>query len=101
MVELDYLCHLRDEGSTTPILLAMRHITIGLSIIAILLTLTEPALASREGVPGRRVGGGTRWGHNKPTKSKVALFQGKVSALSFASRTNLPMALKLKAVYGA
>jgi hypothetical protein len=75
----------------------MRQVTIGFSLIAMLLSLTEPA-ASKEGVPGRRVGGGTRW-TNSNFKQAPSL-QSKLSAMSFASRNALPMRLKLKVLYG-
>jgi hypothetical protein len=76
----------------------MRHITIGLSILALLFSIAEPAFAGREGVPGRRVGGGSRWTQPKVKQSVSA--QTRLTAMTFASRNNLPVALKLKAIYG-
>lgn len=74
----------------------MRQLTIGISLFALLLWSASPALAGREGVPGRRVGGGTRW--NTPRIKSSPSLQSKLSAMSFASRTRLPMSLKLKAM---
>lgn len=76
----------------------MRHITIGCSILALILTLTEPALAGKEGVPGRRVGGGSRWTQPKLNSGRTP--QTRLAALAFASRNHLPTSLKLKALYG-
>ncbi len=75
----------------------MRKVTIGLSIFALLFAISEPALAGRDGVPGRRVGGGSRW--TQPKIKASASVQTRLTAMSFASRNNLPMALKLKAIY--
>lgn len=76
----------------------MRQLTIGFSLLALFISISEPVLA-REGVPGRRVGGGTRWTAPKlkPTPSQ----QNRLNAMAFASRANLPIALKLKAIYGS
>lgn len=75
----------------------MRQLTIGFSLLALLFTVVEPAFAGRDGVPGRRVGGGSRWTQPK-TKSPSA--QTRLNAMTFASRNHLPVALKLKAIYG-
>lgn len=75
----------------------MRQITIGLSIVALLFSVVEPAFAGRDGVPGRRVGGGSRWTQPKTKQSPTA--QTRLNAMTFASRTHLPIALKLKAIY--
>lgn len=75
----------------------MRQITIGFSILALLFAIAEPALAGKPGVPGRRVGGGTRWTQPKPNLS--ATTQTRFNAMAFASRNNLPISLKLKALY--
>lgn len=75
----------------------MRHITIGLSILALLFAVVEPAFAGRDGVPGRRVGGGSRWTQPKSKPSPTA--QTRLAAISFASRNNLPIGLRLKAIY--
>jgi hypothetical protein len=72
----------------------MRQLTISISLLALLLWSASPALAGREGVPGRRVGGGTRW--TTPRVKSSPNLQGKLSAMSFASRAKLPMSLKLK-----
>lgn len=69
--------------------------TIGLSLFALVASFADPAI-SKEGVPGRRVGGGTRWTLPQP-KQPVSL-QSKLSAIAFASRTHLP--LKLEPIYG-
>ena len=76
----------------------MRHITIGLSLLALIFAIAEPALAGRDGVPGRRVGGGSRW--TQPKTKPSASVQTRLQAMSFASRNNLPLALRLKAIYG-
>lgn len=84
--------------STASITSTMRQITIGVSLFALLVSAANPAMADREGVPGRRVGGGTRWATPRP--KQVASVQGKLSAMTFASRVHLPMNLKLKIIYG-
>lgn len=76
----------------------MRQLTIGFSLLALVLSLANPAKAERDGVPGRRVGGGTRW--TAPRLKQPPSMQGKFSAMAFASRARLPMSLKLKAIYG-
>lgn len=76
----------------------IRQITIGFSILALMFSIAEPALAGREGVPGRRVGGGSRW--TQPKLKSSPSTQSRLTAMSFASRNNLPLALKLKAIYG-
>ena len=75
----------------------MRHITVGLSLLALIFAIAEPALAGRDGVPGRRVGGGSRWTQPKTKASPSA--HTRLQAMSFASRTRLPIALRLKAIY--
>lgn len=74
----------------------MRQITIGVSLFALLVSSANPAMADREGVPGRRVGGGTRW--TAPRTKQSASLHNKLSAMSFASRNHLPLALKFKAI---
>jgi len=74
----------------------MRQITISLSIVALLFSATEPAFAGKDGVPGRRVGGGSRWTQPKQSAST----QTRFAAMAFASRNNLPTTLKMKAIYG-
>ncbi len=76
----------------------MRQLTIGFSLLALILSFANPALADREGVPGRRVGGGTRW--TSPRMKQAPSLQNKLSAMAFASRTRLPLSLKLKLIYG-
>ncbi|PSB32662.1 hypothetical protein [Stenomitos frigidus] len=76
----------------------MRQLAIVFSLFTLLLSLAAPAMADREGVPGRRVGGGTRW--TTPRIKQHHSMQGKLSAMAFASRTRLPIALKLRALYG-
>jgi hypothetical protein len=39
----------------------MHHIMIGVCSLALVFSGMEPVLAKRTGVPGRRVGGGSRW----------------------------------------
>lgn len=78
--------------------MSMRQITLGFSLLALVLSSAEPVLAGRDGVPGRRVGGGTRF-----TQPKIKISpsqQARLSAMTFASRSKLPIALKLKAIYG-
>jgi hypothetical protein len=77
----------------------MRQITIGFSLLAFFFSITEPAFAGRDGFPGRRVGGGSRH-TNQPKLKQTASSTTRLTALAFASRNNLPMALKLKAIYG-
>lgn len=76
----------------------MRQLTIGFSLLALILSFATPAEAGREGVPGRRVGGGTRW--TAPRIKQPSSMQSKLSALAFASRTRLPIALRLRVLYG-
>ena len=76
----------------------MRQITILVSLIALFFTSIEPAIAGRQGVPGRRVGGGTRW--TTPPLRQAASPQKKLKAMAFASRNNLPISLRLKTLYG-
>jgi hypothetical protein len=75
----------------------MRRLAISFSLFALVLSLAAPAKAAREGVPGRRVGGGTRW--TTPRIKQPPSMQGKLSAMAFASRTRLPIALRLNALY--
>lgn len=76
----------------------MRQLIIGFSLFALMLSFANPAKAEREGVPGRRVGGGTRW--TAPWPKQTPSLQNKLSAMAFASRAGLPLSLKLKAIYG-
>ena len=76
----------------------MRQLTIGVSLLALILSLASPAKAERQGVPGRRVGGGTRW--TAPRIKQSPSMQSKITAMAFASRNRLPFALKLKVLYG-
>ncbi len=70
------------------------------SLVAVLFSQILPATAgqSREGVPGRRSGGGTRW--TAPKAKQATLLRHKFAASTFASRTQLPMNLRLKAFFG-
>ncbi len=76
----------------------MRHITIGFSLLALFISIAEPAFAGRDGFPGRRVGGGSRY-TSQPKLKQSASAATRLTALAFASRGNLPMALRLKALY--
>lgn len=76
----------------------MRHLTVGFSLLAMLFSVAEPSFAGGNGVPGRRVGGGTRWTQPKLKQSPSA--HSKLRAIAFASRNNLPISLRLKAIYG-
>ena len=76
----------------------MRQITIGFSLLALFLSCAEPAMAGKDGVPGRRIGGGTRF--TQPKLKQEPSQTNRLAALSFASRNNLPIAFKLKAIYG-
>lgn len=75
----------------------MRHITIVISLVIVFFASIEPAIAGKQGVPGRRVGGGTRW--TTPPLKQAASPQRKLSAIAFASRNNLPISLRFKALY--
>ncbi len=77
----------------------MRHITIGFSLLALFVSVTEPAFAGKDGLPGRRVGGGSRY-TSQPKLKQSASAATRLTALAFASRGNLPVALRLKAIYG-
>lgn len=76
----------------------MRYLTVGFSLLAILFSTAEPSFAGGNGVPRRRVGGGTRW--TQPQLKQLPSAHSKLSAMAFASRNNLPIAFKLKAIYG-
>lgn len=77
----------------------MRQFTVCFSLLTLILSLASSATAAdREGAPGRRVGGGTRW--TAPRIKQPPSMQGKISAMAFASRVGLPMSLKLRAIYG-
>lgn len=76
----------------------MRYLTVGFSLLAILFSAAEPSFAGRDGVPSRRVGGGTRWTQPKLKQSPSA--HAKLSAMAFASRNKLPIAFRLKTIYG-
>lgn len=79
--------------------LPMRQLTICFSLLTLMLSLATTATAAdREGVPGRRVGGGTRW--TAPRLKPSHSMQGRISAMAFASRTGLPISLRFKAIYG-
>jgi hypothetical protein len=84
----------------------MRHFAIGVSLLALLLATVAPARSEegREGVPGRRVGGGTRWAHQQQKRAilhnQPSSLHRKFSAMAFASRTQLPQELKLRILYG-
>jgi hypothetical protein len=75
----------------------MRQITISFSLFTLLLSSINPGLAEDEGVPGRRVGGGTRY--TSPKIKPSTTIQNRLSAMGFASRTHLPIALRMKAMY--
>jgi hypothetical protein len=74
----------------------MRYLTIGLSLAALFIASVSPADAG-EGLPGRRVGGGTRW--TTPRLKPSNSVQNRLAALSFASRNHLPASLMFKAMY--
>jgi len=78
----------------------MLRITMIVSLVAIVFAQMLPVKAaeSREGVPGRRSGGGTRW--TAPKANKVASLRQKFAAATFASRAHLPLNLRLKAFFG-
>jgi len=78
----------------------MLRTTMIVSLVALLLSQILPAQAaeSREGVPKGRSGGGTRW--TAPKANKVVSLRQKFAAATFASRTRLPMNLRLKAFFG-
>lgn len=65
----------------------------------LMMTQLSPTLVAknREGVPGRRSGGGTRW--TVTTSSTTASLRNRLAALAFASRTHLPSNLKVKALF--
>ncbi len=65
----------------------MRQITIFLSISAFMVAMAEPAMAGRKGVPGRRVGGGTRV--TAPLIQELSSVQSELSPAAFASGKNL------------
>lgn len=75
----------------------MRQLAISISLLTVFLAFSETALAEREGVPGRRVGGGTRWTASR--YKRTVSMQAKLSAMAFASRAQLPKSLKVKALY--
>lgn len=60
--------------------------TIGVSLFALVLAYAEPA-SSKEGLPGRRVGGGTRWTLAQPKQPTVSL-QTQLSAMAVVSGTH-------------
>ena len=76
----------------------MRQIIVSFSLLALILSLASPAKAERQGVPGRRVGGGTRW--TAPRTKQPSSMQSKLSAMAFASRTHLPFALRFRVLCG-
>ena len=84
----------------------MRQFTIGVSLLALCLATVAPVRADegREGIPGRRVGGGTRWTQQQyrhtVLQSQRATLQRKLDAMAFASRTHLPQELRLRVLYG-
>jgi hypothetical protein len=81
-------------------ILIMRQMTIGFSLIALILFLAEPALAGRQGVPGRRVGGGTRWSAPHSNLKSTLALQEKLGTLALSPRDKLPLSQYVKAIYG-
>jgi hypothetical protein len=77
---------------------SMRQLTIVFSLLALFFSAIEPSFAGGDGVPKRRVGGGTRW--TQPNPKQFPSAQSQLSAMTFASRNKLPIALKLKVIYG-
>ena len=76
----------------------MRQVTAVCALAIFLLSIAEPAMAApKKGVPGRRLGGGTRW--SGPRIKQAVSLRGKLSAMAFASRTRLPMEVRVKALY--
>ncbi len=69
----------------------MRRITIFLSIIALTIALADPALAGRKGVPGRRVGGGTRIA--APHLDQATNPKMQPNTVAFTSDSNSQLAL--------
>jgi hypothetical protein len=61
----------------------MRRVMIVFSSITLLVSLMEPSLAQRPGVPGRRVGGGSRW--TQPNLEPSANHQAMFSKISFGT----------------
>jgi acid phosphatase class B len=73
----------------------MRKITLALSLVAIFTSLAEPAAAGKEGLPGRRSGGGTRF---TQSRQKITIkTSNRLYTLTFASRNRVPMSLRIKA----
>lgn len=77
----------------------MRLLTIGFSLTAVILAFSDPAVAVKEGVPGRRVGGGTRW--TAPRPRQATSLHNKLSVMSVASRAHLITCVKLEILYGS
>jgi hypothetical protein len=75
----------------------MRRLTLAISLIAIFTSLTEPASAGKEGLPGRRSGGGTRLTHSR---QKITIkSSNRLHTMAFASRNRVPLALRIKALF--
>jgi hypothetical protein len=75
----------------------MRQLTLVFSVVALVTSLSQLAQATKEGLPGRRTGGGTRFSQaQQQTNTKVSQ---RFHALAFASRTNLPTALRVRVIY--
>ena len=77
-----------------------RQIATVVSLVAFFLSYMAPASAkdNPNGIPGRRTGGGTRW--TMPNPKQAVSLRNRFTALTFASRSHLPVNLKLKALFG-
>ena len=69
-----------------------------LTVLFVSQSLPTSAQEGREGVPGRRSGGGTRWSDQYHGRS--ALMKMRFAATMFAVRANLPMQFRLGAFFG-
>lgn len=76
----------------------MRQLTLALSVITILISLVEPAYAGKQGLPGRRSGGGTRVTQSR--QKMMIKTSNRLHTLAFASRNRVPILLRIKALYG-
>ncbi len=77
----------------------MLRVIVIISLLATVFAQISPVVAgeSREGVPGRRTGGGTRWA--APRANRSGLLRSNLAASAFASRTQVPMQLDLRAFF--
>lgn len=76
----------------------MRQLTLTLLLVALVTSFSQPAQATKEGLPSRRTGGGTRF--SQPRQQTSTKVSQRFHALAFASRTNLPTVLRVRAIYG-